>query len=239
MTTALMPLDPASTPQHVNRVLGIRASLMPSEIAAGRKARRVRVGIVGAVILVLALVGAGYGFALHQKSVADDGSAAVADEVNKARSARGKFSAVTKVIGENDTLTANLKTLLADDLRWASLMDTVRSVGLPIDVKITSISGSLTTQSAVAAAAVNLPSTSKLASVVNLNISGSAPDKETVARYVDTLGQQPSFANTYFSTTTDSTDNDKKVVSFTMSADITTDALCGRYGKRDCPNGGN
>ncbi|MET0416107.1 MAG: hypothetical protein ABW022_08820, partial [Actinoplanes sp.] len=57
-TTALMPIDPALSAQHVSRIPPIRANLLPSEITSGRNARRTRLVLIGAVVVVLALLGA-------------------------------------------------------------------------------------------------------------------------------------------------------------------------------------
>ena len=55
-TTALMPIDPAVSPQRVARILPIRANLLPSEITAGRNARRTRFALIGAVLVVVVVL---------------------------------------------------------------------------------------------------------------------------------------------------------------------------------------
>ena len=72
MATTLMPLDPATSPGHATRVLTIAAHLLPDEIVASRRARRVRdlvIAVLGAFVLLL---GGWYAVATYRAGQAAD-----------------------------------------------------------------------------------------------------------------------------------------------------------------------
>jgi len=64
-------------------------------------------------------------------------------------------------------------------------------------------------------------------------VTGTGPDKRAVAAYVDALARQPVLANPYVTSVT--TDDDE--VTWTLRVDITSAALCGRFGDK-CETGG-
>jgi len=84
-TTALLPLDPAISPEQVNRILPIRTNLLPEEITAHRNARRTRVVLAGLVVLVALLTGGWYVQADKQRDQAGARLATVTGKVDKLR----------------------------------------------------------------------------------------------------------------------------------------------------------
>jgi hypothetical protein len=228
-TTALMPLDPA--PQQTNRVLTIRANLLPPEISVGRNARRMRGGVVVAMVVVLGLLGAWFAYAYHQKNLAGADLTDVTQQVNTVRSNETKYQEVTKVKAQNELIATQLKTLLADDLVWSDVLDDLQSTASKNGVTITSIAAIAADKQSTSA---NLPSTSGETTVFTLTIGGTAPDKKTIAKYIDALTSVDNVANPYL---TAATQGDTGSVSFLANADVTSDALCGRW-TRTCPTGG-
>lgn len=228
-TTALMPVDPASSPQSISRVLSIRANLLPAEIMAGRNARRMRVVVIAAVVLVAVLLGAWYAHARSEKSEADQELTDVSAQVAIVRQSQNKYQDVVTIKTQNEAITKQLTTLMANDLPWATVIDTIRDAGTDTDITISGISGSLADGTS---SANSLPSASTASTVVTLQITGSGPDKKTVAKYVEALGALPDVANPYLSS---ATQNEAAVpggaatVTFTLSAEVTTKALCGRF----------
>jgi hypothetical protein len=225
MTTALMPLDPAVSPQQISRVLTIRANLLPEEITAGRNTRRLRLVVIGAVVIVMALLGGWYALAVQQKQLADQDFADVTDQVNVERNNQKKYQPLTQTINQKATIDKQLKTLLAKDLSWATMLDSLRAAGDVSQVNITSITGVLAAEETEAVSADTLPSTSDATTVATLTIVGTAPDKKTIADYIVALGEVENVANPYLTT---ATKNDN-VLTFTLNADVTSTALCGRF----------
>jgi Tfp pilus assembly protein PilN len=232
-TTALMPLDPAVSPQQISRVLTIRANLLPDEITAGRNTRRLRILMIGAVVIVVALLVAWYAYAVQQKQLADQDLADVTEQVSVERNNQKKYQPLTQTINQKETIDKQLKALLANDLSWAALLDSVRATGDSAEVKITSISGTLAAEKTGATNADALPSTSGATTIASLTISGTAPDKKTIANYIVALGEVDNLANPYLTTATQS----ETGVTFTLNADVTATALCGRF-TTPCKTGG-
>ena len=147
------------------------------------------------------------------------------------------FAEVVNVQSETGTITKQLGGLLANDLPWASLLDTLRDSGERSGVTVDGISGSLNDQAAGAGTGANtLPSTSGSATVGVLTITGSAPDKPTVAQYVDTLSTLSTVANPFVTSVAKGSEGD---YTFSLTVDVTADALCGRFTTKCKTTGGN
>jgi Tfp pilus assembly protein PilN len=224
-TTGLLPIDPAVSPQQVNRILPIRANLLPSEITSVRNARRIRIGLAGTAVIVVLLLGAWYAIAVASVGAAEKNRDAVAEQVQAAQRQMKSHQELTSTVQEKEAITEALGKLLAQDLPWATLVDKVRAAG-PKGLETAAINGALTpTETATSKAGAPLGT---------LTVTGSADDKKTIANYVDALGKIKGIVNPYL--TTASQDGDDQVA-FTIIADITTDALCGEYTK-SCTTGG-
>ena len=102
-TTALLPLNPAVSPQQVARILPIRANLLPQEITAGRSARRMRVFVIVAVVIVVVGVGAWYADAYRSEKQAIRDRDKVTAQVDDARNAQNtdEYRQVTTVLAAN------------------------------------------------------------------------------------------------------------------------------------------
>jgi Tfp pilus assembly protein PilN len=220
-TTGLLPIDPAVSPQRVNRILTIRANLLPSEIIASRNASRIRFGLLGAVLLAVILVGAWYVHALRVKSEAEGSRQAITDQIQAAQVAIRSHQDVTDAVSQRDEINETLRKLLANDLPWTTLLDRVRAAS-PDGLVITTINGSLDDDP-------------NILTVGTLNIDGTAPDKKTVARYIDTLRKMEGITNPYV--TTVNRDNTSNLFSFSLTAGITTESLCGKW-TETCKTGG-
>jgi hypothetical protein len=233
MSTSLMPLDPAMSPQQVARLLPIRARLLPAEITGRRNAQRMRTFVIAGVVLALVGLGGWSADAYHDHSLAEDEMAAVNVQIGKVNSTMNdpQHAAVTKTINDNKAMSDNLKTLMANDLRWPTLLDNLRSTGTKSNVTLGQISVSLAEPGSGTAAGAG--------AVATLNLQGSAKDKSTIAGFIKKLAVMPGIGNPYLTTATQAT-NTSTVAShytFTISADVTSSALCGRF-TTPCPTGG-
>jgi hypothetical protein len=127
---------------------------------------------------------------------------------------------------------------MADDLPWATLLDTVTTTGTAAGVEVAGINGSLTAAgtngtASAKADATELPSTSGAATIGTMTVTGTAPDKTSVAKFVDRLGTLATVANPFLTSATES----KAGVDFSLRLDITGAALCGRF-STTCTTGG-
>lgn len=237
MATTLMPVDPAVTTQRVNRVLNISANLLPEEVVAGRQARRIRTWVIVIVVIVAGLCGAWIVAASRDKQAADEELTAATSEVAALQRSQDKYSTVVQLRNETEVLKSQLKSTMANDLDWAGLLSVLRITGDPMKVTISSINGNVDATEAASktSSTGTLPSTSKSDTIGQVTVTGSAPDKEAVAAYVDALADKTVLANPYVTNVTSS----GKKVEFSLSVDVTGNALCGRFGDPCNSTGGN
>ncbi|MFI6073670.1 PilN domain-containing protein [Actinoplanes sp. NPDC051343] len=237
MSTSLMPLDPAMSPQQVARLLPIRAKLLPSEITSRRNARRMRAFVIAAVLVAIAGLGGWSADAYHDHSLAKDDLAAVNAQIDKVNNTMTdpQHAAVTKAVSDNKAMSDELKTLMANDLRWSTLLDNVRSTGTKAEITISQITVSLADKGTTTTG----PATAGAAPVATLSLQGTAKDKSTIAGFIKKLGSTPGIGNPYLTTASQSAETADTAAhyTFTISADVTSSALCGRF-TTPCKTGG-
>ena len=232
MTTALIPLDPAVSPQQATRILPIRANLMPPEITAGRSARRTRIILIAAVVVVIALMGGWSWYTVGEKTQAADDLATVTTQADDAKKAQNRYQELTTTLAATDTLDTQLKGILTNDLPWATMLDRLSAAAAAIPhTSLSTVTSTLASEPTSAGTAA-VSGTDR--TVASLSISGFAPDKKTIARYVDAVGRLDGVANAFLTTAS----QDDTSWSFTLTASITAEALCGRYTTK-CTTGGN
>ena len=236
MATMLIPIDPAVTPQWITRVPTISASLLPDEIIAARRARRSRAWAAVAVVLVVCLLAIWYVSATRATRAADTELNSALAEVTDLKRAQSDYTEVVGVQNSTATLSTQLKSLMANDLDWAALIDTLRATAKKAGVTVVGVSGQLNVSEGAVESANTLPSTNKAAAIGSLVVTGTGPDKKAVAAYVDTLDKQSTVANPYVTSVTTGTEGSKRA-EFSLNVDITQAALCGRFGDT-CKAGG-
>jgi hypothetical protein len=220
-----MPLDPALNPQRVSRILTISAELLPEEVVADRRSRHSRTAVMVAVLLALVLLGVWFARALHDVSANEvelNSATKVATDLQKQQSAHQK---VVTVQNQTTANTKQLSLLMTADLPWATLLDRLRSTGAASGVTLDGISASLFEENA-SSSTESLPSTSKAKAIGSATLAGSAPDKPTVAKYVQNLGGVAGIANPYLTTATQA---DDATWSYSITIDITSVNQCGRF----------
>jgi fructose-specific component phosphotransferase system IIB-like protein len=233
MATTLMPLDPAVSAQRLAGLVPIAANLLPEEVVASRRARRMRMWAIVIVVLVACLCGAWIVAVNREKQAASEDLLAATGEVADLQRAQRAYSPVVTLRNESELLKSQLKTTMANDLDWAAMLSMLRSTGEPMDIVVNGLTGKLN-DAEDATTAGSLPSTSNANSIGNVVITGVAPDKEAVAAYVDALAKASTNANPYV---TDVASADGKVT-FSLTIDITGNALCGRFGQPCTSTGG-
>jgi type IV pilus assembly protein PilN len=240
MTTSLMPLDPAMSPQQVARLLPIRANLLPSEITSRRTARRMRAYVIAGVVLAIVGLGGWSADAYHDRSLAQDDLTAVSNQIAQVNSTMNnkEHAQVTKTINDNKAISDELKTLMASDLRWSTLIDNLRSTGTDSQVTINRITAALADKSGAAGATTSSASQP----VASLTLEGSAKDKSTIAGFIKKLAVVPGVGNPYLTSATQGSTSSgagstATHYTFTISADVMPSALCGRF-TTACKSGG-
>jgi hypothetical protein len=233
MATTLMPLDPATSPQRAARVLPIVAHLLPDEVIAGRRAKKVRGVVIVVLGVVTVLLGSWYAFVTLQAGDAENDLKGVTLEQTVLQRKQTEFKDLTDTRAEITAINSQLSVLLAEDMRWSTVLNTLRTTGTDAAVRITAVSGALSSSTAGGGtvATGRLPTGSGDKVVGTLTVTGEAPDKNSVARYVEALDKDKAFANVFLTSVAEV----EKKVQFSLSLDITADALGGRFSPTTAP----
>jgi len=206
-----------------------RVNLLPPEIAETRRFKRIQVGlgatVVGAVgIVALLYVSANSGVSGAQAKV----DAAQAQTASlRAESAR--YSGVTDVYAKADQAQAMLTRAMGQEVRYSQLLNDL-SLSIPSNVWIKNLVFSQ--ESGAGAAATTTPG------IGTLTVTGVGFSHDDVAVWLESLAGQndgKTYADPYFSNSTETLLGTRRTVNFTSSATLTPQALSHRY---DHPVGG-
>ncbi|RZU52242.1 fimbrial assembly protein PilN [Krasilnikovia cinnamomea] len=233
MATTLMPVDPQTSPMRATGLLAVAANLLPDEVVAARRARRARSAVVGAVVVVALLLGGWYMYARNETSIAERELTEVQDQVAAQKRKQNEYREVVSVQQEADTIAGQLKTVMATDLPYATLVDSLRDTATATEVVVTGITARLDDAPAKGTTAQAATSTS--VTMGGLEITGTAKDKNAVARYADALGKVPNVVNPFVTNVATSGNS----VQFSLTAQISGTAKCGRFTTACKSTGGN
>ncbi len=239
MATTLLPPGSAPSTEQALRTPLIAANLLPVEIVDSRRARKVRRRVLFALVVFAVLLGGWYGVARYQTATARTGLTAIEDDARRVLRQQRDLAEVTSTQTESKAIRAQLGVLLADDLRWSSLLSAVARRA-PSGVAVTGVSGALAEKTGVAggggSTAARLPNTSGHKAIGTLTVTGRATSKSVVAGYADTLATIPGLGNPLIG----SANVEDGALRFTVRLDVTSVALGGRYTSTgDKASGGN
>jgi Tfp pilus assembly protein PilN len=229
MTTTLTPSEPAATDELTLRILPIAANLLPVEIVAFRRGRKLRRRVLSGLAGFVVLLGAWYGLARYQTSTADANLTAAGDDAQVVLHQQRAFADVVTVQAQSKAITTQLSTLLAHDLPWSALLASLQDAAPP-GVQVTGVSGALTPDTTAAAAgsratANDLPNTSGEELVGRLVLTGTSTGQVAVAAYLDALAKTSGLGNPMLNGVL----AQGAQLQFTIRLDITGAALGGRY----------
>jgi len=221
------PAEPDFSSDEPVRLVRVCAHLLPEEVITGRRLTRLKGQLAKGFAGLLALLVLAYAWSWWQtKSSRDDLSSAQNRTVSLQNQVRS-FGPLVIAQGEQARIGQNLRTVMADDIQWRNLLETVKSEalgGLKIGSVTGTVSGAAATSSA-GAAGLSVLNQTGLVAVGTLRIIGYAPDSKTVAALVDRLAVTKGFA----SPVPISVSGTKGGVKFEIDLLLTSDALGGRF----------
>jgi hypothetical protein len=227
MATTLMAPEPATPAERAPRMLAIAVNLLPPEIVGSRHGRKARRWVLSAVAAFTVLLGAWYGAASYQTSLARGELSSAQSDVERLSRQQRPFGELIGAQNESRAISAQLSALLAGDLQWSQLLSAAQAA-TPQGVHITEASGALTPANGAGgsgAASQGLPGTSAAKLIGTLTITGTSTGKPAVAAYLDALAKAPGLANPFLVRA--ATENG--VFTFVARLDITGSALGGRF----------
>lgn len=207
----------------------IYADLTPPEFAAERRLRRVRFGVVIAVILVAAGAVAGYQLAHAEARDAADLVAAEEAVGQSLRSQQQQFANVTQLRGTIDRAREQLAMLMSADVDidalvsniWAALPEgmTINQFAVTIQAPI----GGQTRASAAGAAALDTSASEHIGTVT---LSGTGTDIDDVPTFIDNLSD---IAGIFSPFPTSNQATGPGATAYSLQFSMTDTLLTGRY----------
>ena len=187
------------------------------EISDLRRLRMVRRLVIAGVAVCVALLFGWYVVADGNTDQAQSELTAVQDsrrDLNRKKATYTELEATRQQIKD---ITTQLGIVMERDLSWSALLASLQKAA-PKGVVVTSVTGALSLEDA--------KTTTTTGDVIGaITLAGTAPSKDEVAAYVDTLGTVTGLDNPFPSDTTQS----DKALNFTIRVDVTRAALGGRF----------
>jgi Tfp pilus assembly protein PilN len=223
MTTTMSPPAPTTAPSGGSlRFLSIRADLLPDEIVTARQVEVVRKQVLLGLASLVVLIVAWYAVSWLQTGASNRDLEAAHHQGIAYQNQQQQYGPLVRAQADVQTIQTQLQTLMVGDMSWKTMLNTLRAQA-PARVTVTSVSA--TVAAGGAGAAVPTLNPSGKAAVGQVTLSGSAPDKKTVAAYADRLATAKGLAAPLVSSVTSGAGG----VTFTMTVIVTADALGGRY----------
>jgi Tfp pilus assembly protein PilN len=228
MTTTLAPPETRADFDPL-RLLSITANLLPAEITDARRGKKL-IRIIAALLVLIVVAVGGWDFhARQQTSSARSGLNSVQEQVTSLQRDQRSYANLLKTKTAGQAITAELTTLMAQDLQWWQLLPALRATA-PTGVILTSVYGIVNTTSGDGASSgggsAALPGITSPNEIGTISIAGTATDKPEIAQFVDALAGVAGLANPYLTT---ATEGSGATLQFTVQIEITKSALGGRY----------
>lgn len=204
-----------------------RINLLPPEIGERRRFRRIQYGLGAGVLAAVGVVAAGFVLASGAASSAQSRLDAANAESTQLQAEQAKYASVTAVYEQAAAAQAMLTEAMGQEVRYSRLLSDL-SLTVPPNVWLTQLTYS---QTAPAQPAVGVAQPA----LGSMTVTGKALAHDDVAVWLESLAGQKTLQNPYFSSSTEVLIGSRKAVEFTSKADLTNDALSGRYTK---PAGG-
>jgi Tfp pilus assembly protein PilN len=239
-TTAIPPAPPPDariSPVQPNRFVAIRANLLPPEIADKRRLRQLKRRSGIALLAIVALLAGWYVLAMLQTSSAHSDLTSAQHRNRSLLTQEQQFGPVVTAQAASAAIHAQLALLMVGDVNWKTMLAALRqtaSGGVQVTAVTAAIQPTAATGNTTGGGLGVLNQTGKQP-VGTLTISGTAPDKNAVAAFVERLAKVTGLASPFPA----SVSGDKSTVTFTADVIITSDAFGGRYSANSTSTGGH
>jgi Tfp pilus assembly protein PilN len=222
---------PAAEPgARTPRMVSIAANLMPNEVLVARRARSMKGYVVLGLAGVVLLLTAAYGYSWWQTSSAQSDLKAAQSQTAALLQQQAKFQPLVNAQAAAAKVEQTLGRVMAGDLQWSKLLENVRSQAQH-GVTVDGINGTVTVGGSSGTAALGATSglgvlnqTGQL-QIGTLTITGTAPDKNSVAAFVDRLGKVKGLAAAFPASVT----GPRGKLSYSVNVILTSEALGGRF----------
>lgn len=202
-----------------------RVNLLPPEIGAAHRLRKLQAGLgagVGASVLV---VGALVLAAAGQVADAQDDLDASKARGTTLEAETNKYADVPAVYAAVDAKEAQLSLAMGKEIRWSYFLNDL-SLITPGKVWLTNVT---VTENVDPAAVAAEPSGLATPGIGTVTFAGKGSQHNDVAAWLRALADQKGLTDPYFSRSTEDAEGTTPSVTFDSQAVITEDALSGRF----------
>ena len=205
------------------RIPDISADLLPVEITAGRRTRKVRRTVIASVAAFAVVLAGWYGVAIQERRTAAADLAEAQKGVHSSTSRQHDFDELVKVQKDAKTINDQLSALMAKDVQWSRLLQSLQSAA-PNGITITEVTAVLATDTAAGSPTTG---TTGRDTIGTLTLSGAGTSKTVIAAYVDALARVTGVANALPGDVNQLSSG----LQFSVRMEITKAALGGRFSK--------
>jgi Tfp pilus assembly protein PilN len=208
-----------------------RVNLLPPEIEANRRFRRVQVGLGAAVTAAVAVVGFLYVDANGSVTEAQQQLDATNTTYAQTQARASEYSEVPRTLARVDAARARVEAAMGQEVRYSYLLNDI-SKKLPERVWLTTMTvSSGASAAATTDAAVEGANPFAVSGVAQVQFEGDAMSHRDVASWLDYLGDSDRYANPYLNSSALSERSGGLVTQFDTTATVTPEALSHRYTK--------
>ena len=199
-----------------------RVNLLPPEIAETARFRRITYGLGGGLLCAVGVVA--LLFVAASSAVSEAGTEVeTATAQNTALQAEtARFADVQAVYGRAAAAQAMLTTAMGEEVRYSQYLNDL-SLTVPENVWVKNVTFAQVPAPAVAG--------STTPGIGTVTFTGVGFKHDDVAVWLDSLAKQKGYVNPYFTTSTRALLGNRKIVNFTSTVTMTSEALSGRYTK--------
>jgi Tfp pilus assembly protein PilN len=194
-----------------------QVNLLPPEARARQRARRVVAAVIAGAVIIVALLVFVYVLQAARLSRVDKDLTAQQATNGRLETQIAALSQFAKLRDDLNAANAQLGGLLSGQVLWSGVLQDVSMI-IPDNMTLSSMNGSLNDTSGGAQVSAN-------GLIGTITFSGVATDRKTVALWLTRLEEEKGWVNAWVSSVTSSIDTSgNKVVQFSGSVDLTSDA---------------
>lgn len=213
-------------------------NLLPRAYARRAEVRRAKMFALTAVLLALLIGLLGWMIAWQKESTAQEALDVATAERSRLQVEANRYAEVPRVFAAVADAQAQLELAMGNEVRWSFFLNDL-ALSMPRGVSLETLAltspGPGESQQAVAPSAASAATAGARTSGVGmpglgtLEVSAKALSYNDVANWLDSVAKLPTVADPYVGGITAGKEYTTKIVTYTSSGTITTDALSGRY----------
>jgi type IV pilus assembly protein PilN len=196
-------------------------NLLPPEIAEKRRARKLQAGLGAAVAASVVGVVAVYLMAHSSANQAKTDLANAQADTTRLQTQVAQYAGDETLRSQLTAEQGMLSTAMGNEIQWSHYLNDL-TLRIPDNVWVTQLTVN-------EGASTTAPGAAPSAGIGSVSVTGTAFTHDDVATWLDSLAKEKGYSNPYFSNSAESFIGPRRVVNFTSSTVVTTDALSGRY----------